>query len=1033
MSSGDEHEDDGRDDDVFDDNDDDEDYVGDDDDEEEEEQEEVRGRGRGSSSSSSSSKKRKNEKGGSSGKKGKKPRASSFFEDEADEAEDDESEEEEDEAEDGYARHARDIESSNRSTFRSLQREQKTDEQIEEELKRRAEEYDLRAQQQDDYDDEEFEDTSGLPNQSYWRVRCKLGEERNVVADLMQKYLNLQQGPPNERILIKSVLAPHHLPGQVYIEAERELHVKQAIRGIASIMYSGMMLIPLKDMIEILSTNRKSTVLPRGTWVRCRLGKFKDDIGQVVEYDAERGRCVIKLMPRIDPSGPSHDDGEKALKKNVRHPQRFFNDKDLSGKGYEITKKKDAHNEVYYILDNEKYKNGFLFKQMRITSIVSDGVVPSLEELQRFQDRNDYYDEENENEAESDFKNMNIVDAQSIPKVAARPISFSKGDTVKVIEGDLKHLMGVVESVDDRSVSIMPLHDSLREVLIFQPSELQKYFKIGDHVKVIAGRYEGETGLVLRIEEAAAVLLSDLTISEIKVRPQDLQECTEISTGKLELGNYELYDLVQITPQKVGIIIKVERDSFKIMDENSNVTSVKLQEIGNKRRTKNASTLDTNHNTVSSNDVVEIVDGQYRSKQGVILHISRNFLFLKSKDVFENGGVIVVRANYCSLLGGSKNKITQSFQAPMNPGGGGRGGGGRFGGPSSNGSGGGGGGGFGGGGRGGQGGGSGGPGRGRGRENSPLHKTVTIKTGSWKGYVGIVKECTDTMVQVELQTNSRRINVQRNNILLPGERPSQQTQQHDSWDSQLYMASRTPMREENPSMTPMRMNTPARRDNDMWAPPSRYDDESAPTPTDYYSTTPGTNYIPYSPFTPNTESHRNDNYTPISLQTPSYDTPTPSYNNYEQPTPQADVPASPFTPHAPQTPATPSTPAMDEQEEELDGTPWRGTNIEVVFKEGTNHGGAKGVVLECNNNGIVSVELPSGSRVNNVSQDALDLVVPAKKDRVLIIKGQYQGYTGQLFVISQGSNTRDSGIVKMDSNLDFKVIKMTYLGKLTGN
>lgn len=49
----------------------------------------------------------------------------------------------------------------------------------------------------------------------------------------------------------------------------------------------------------------------------------------------------------------------------------------------------------------------------------------------------------------------------------------------------------------------------------FQLQELRKYFVVGDHVKVVAGRHEGETGLIVRIEVNLAVLLSDLALHEV--------------------------------------------------------------------------------------------------------------------------------------------------------------------------------------------------------------------------------------------------------------------------------------------------------------------------------------------------------------------------------------------------------------------------------------------------------------------------------------------------------------------------------------
>lgn len=38
---------------------------------------------------------------------------------------------------------------------------------------------------------------------------------------------------------------------------------------------------------------------------------------------------------------------------------------------------------------------------------------------------------------------------------------------------------------------------------------------MGDHVKVIAGRFEGDTGLIVRVEENFVILFSDLTMHEV--------------------------------------------------------------------------------------------------------------------------------------------------------------------------------------------------------------------------------------------------------------------------------------------------------------------------------------------------------------------------------------------------------------------------------------------------------------------------------------------------------------------------------------
>ena len=45
--------------------------------------------------------------------------------------------------------------------------------------------------------------------------------------------------------------------------------------------------------------------------------------------------------------------------------------------------------------------------------------------------------------------------------------------------------------------------------------ELRKYFQVGDHVKVIAGRHEGETGLIVRVETNLVIIFADLTMHEV--------------------------------------------------------------------------------------------------------------------------------------------------------------------------------------------------------------------------------------------------------------------------------------------------------------------------------------------------------------------------------------------------------------------------------------------------------------------------------------------------------------------------------------
>ena len=101
-----------------------------------------------------------------------------------------------------------------------------------------------------------------------------------------------------------------------------------------------------------------------------------------------------------------------------------------------------------------------------------------------------------------------------------KKITLQRGDAVKVVAGDLKHLMGIVESVDGDKITVKPKHKDLENIdkLVFPVNELQKYFKIGDHVKVLTGKHEGETGMIVRIEDDVAVIYSDTdSTKEVKI------------------------------------------------------------------------------------------------------------------------------------------------------------------------------------------------------------------------------------------------------------------------------------------------------------------------------------------------------------------------------------------------------------------------------------------------------------------------------------------------------------------------------------
>lgn len=159
------------------------------------------------------------------------------------------------------------------------------------------------------------------------------------------------------------------------------------------------------------------------------------------------------------------------------------------------------------------------------------------------------------------------------------------------------------------------------------------------------------------------------------------------------------------------------------------VVAVRPQALQRRKENRQAVALDSEQNTIQRKDVVKVIDGPHSGRQGEIRHLYRNFAFLHSRMMLENGGVFVCKTRHLVQAGGSKGVssspatavagyMSPRISSPMHPGGGGRGG------------------------RGGGRGGGGGFGRGggrMGRDRDLIGKTIKVTQGPYKGHIGIVK------------------------------------------------------------------------------------------------------------------------------------------------------------------------------------------------------------------------------------------------------------------------------------------------------
>ena len=416
-----------------------------------------------------------------------------------------------------------------------------------------------------------------------------------------------------------------------------------------------------------------------------------------------------------------------------------------------------------------------------MNAIITEGVKPTLSELEKF--------EETPEDVDIELSGAPTTGVSAGKRNQTVTHTFSEGDNVEVCEGELMNLLGKIVSVDGNIIRVMPKHEDFKQIVEFQATELRKYFTVGTQVKVIAGRYKGETGLIVRVEKNHVVLFGNQSMRDLEVLPRDLQLCSDVATGLDSLGQFQWGDLVQLDPQTVGVIVRLEREHFHVLSMHDKVVKARPQSLKKHRENLNTVGLDSQGNSVQRKDIVAVVDGPHSARGGQIKHVYRNFAFLHSPKFVDNGGTFVCKTRHLLLTGGSKPSAAASLQtpitkgftapcisAPMRPsGGGGRGGGASRGGGRS---------------------------AGARRHREIIGSTIKITGGAYKGNVGIVRDATEEIVHVELHSNCLTVAVARSRIATVGE-PTKKGSFRSYGRTPAYgSGSQTPMYSGN-GMTPM--------------------------------------------------------------------------------------------------------------------------------------------------------------------------------------------------------------------------------------
>lgn len=536
----------------------------------------------------------------------------------------------------------------------------------------------------------------GVNNPYLWMVRCQAGEERRLAFLLMRKALKCvsKRDPLN----IKSVIQLDRLRGFVYVEAYKATHVKRAIEGIYGFrfgMYNQKM-VPIEEMTDVLRVVSTTPEVRPNSFVRFKRGLYRGDLALVIAYDGVKGVATLKMIPRID-----YTSLVNRAKLRMRPVAALFDPEKARASSADVLTEGG-----FLVVRGRRFKNGFLIKRVHVSSLIVEDVVPSLGEVSRF-----------------NISPESVGLSGQVPQV-----QVAVGDVVRIVEGELTNLIGLVTSVTPETVVVKPEHSELTDPIQFGHHELVKHFKVGDHVRVLRGQYKGESGLIVRARDDQVVVLSDFSIKELEVFSRDVQLCSEKTVGYDDSGQFTIHDFVQLDSQTIGVAVSVEPDSVSVLDQFGIVRRLKPQTLA-KKRLFGGMFIDQFNNKITVGDTVRVIEGRHRGMRGQFKYFYRGFVFAFSKTLSENANMFVARSK--NLVLDSDHPQAQGYVGLGRS-------------PTAK------------------------RNKDLSRDKGLIGSTVRVIRGPYKGYIGIVKDSTSVLARVELHTNSKTINVDRSNITVCG-------------------------------------------------------------------------------------------------------------------------------------------------------------------------------------------------------------------------------------------------------------------------
>jgi transcription elongation factor SPT5 len=438
---------------------------------------------------------------------------------------------------------------------------------------------------------------------------CKtFAPERDLCISLLLKAgieLSAGRTPP-----VYSVFYNPSLRGYIYIEAHKENDIREFSKGIRGISPWQIRLVPVAQMAQVFSSAvleaDKKEVLRVGDWVRLKKGTYGYDLAKIEEIQDQE--YTVKLKPRLDYSGNvekqnkallggrSREDQRTDREAKKRPAARWFNRADVEAAQLVISSERERRYTskgflCFFMVDNEVYRDGFLFKKFKAHMFITgEAVRPTEHELQDWANAptpgpmtTPEIDLKRKKPEDEELDRKLMPPPSLLPQKASvqQKLALDVGDIVIVIHGDLMNLRGVVTKAFPGlpTVEIRPYPDMgvKEELLTVAVDRLSKYFEVGDHIKAYAGEHRGQSGYIVKVQllpqqpkwgfgaTARCITLVGPEANEWTVLLNHARISVEMGQSDTQVGEFKIADIVKYG-QDVCIIVKLHGKKATLLD-----------------------------------------------------------------------------------------------------------------------------------------------------------------------------------------------------------------------------------------------------------------------------------------------------------------------------------------------------------------------------------------------------------------------------------------------------------------------------------